>query len=384
MFLTKYGNLYLNKLLAIIMLSRASQMLCIILVANGQLLYFPSFFKLVNPIFFAAPACSYLYIKGFIRDESNIKKTEWLHFIPFLLAILDVVPWFWLDADTRQHIVSEIVTHKMFFVKESTGIISSDYNVLARCLLFSIYLVFTWRIVIQSGIIKNRKDNPTANNWILILMVIKTLVNLNLLITIILNFKLGTTQVNLIFDKYTSPIFSLFLFVIIGFVFYNPKVLYGYVFLSKEFCIDKKDNALGSLMVEDELQSKEVSKGKKMKGLSSAVLAEKEQLYMQQIITFMETQKPYLNPDFSITLLSQETNIPIHHCSYILNYIIEKPFRDWINGYRIEHFIQRYSQNSKSKTILGLSIESGFKNKVTFYNSFMKAKGVSPTDYFKV
>ena len=96
----------------------------------------------------------------------------------------------------------------------------------------------------------------------------------------------------------------------------------------------------------------------------------------------MEEKKPYLNPDFSINLLAHEMNIPIHHCSYVVNYIIGKNFREWVNGYRIAHFIQEYPLQIKNKTILTLSAECGFKNKNTFYSSFKQAMGVAPSEYF--
>jgi AraC-like DNA-binding protein len=55
-----------------------------------------------------------------------------------------------------------------------------------------------------------------------------------------------------------------------------------------------------------------------------------------------------------------------------------------VNSFRIEYFIAQYDSFSKSKTILALSMESGFKNKGTFYKSFIKEKGVLPVDYFSV
>lgn len=380
---TKYGNLYLNKLFGLIMLSRGFQMLYYIFVTTGQSFFVSGMFKPLNPFFFAIPACVYLYTRGFIKDESQMQPKDWLHFIPVLLAIIDIIPWYFIETSTREAFISKIIEHKLFFINDNFSIIPNMVNVFLRTVLFSVYLFFCWRIVIQSKITKNRKNNPVATNWILTLLTTSTLVNINFLSTTVFNLAFGAAYANLIYHTYNFPLFGILIVVIIVFLFYNPKILYGYV-LSKDFIfVEKAQNLMPATSPQEVVSPNGNTTKKTIKNASSSVLVENEQLFMDQIIAFMNTKKPYLNPDFTISILSQETNIPIHHCSYILNYSIEKNFRDWVNGYRIAHFIQQYPLHSKTKTILALSIESGFKNKVTFYNSFMKEKGVLPTHYLR-
>ena len=110
---------------------------------------------------------------------------------------------------------------------------------------------------------------------------------------------------------------------------------------------------------------------------------EKNELIKQKMIAYMQTQKPYLRPNIIFADLAFALKIPMHQCSFVLNQIIGKNFRDWINGYRIEHFVENYTNNSKSKTIEGLALESGFSNIRTFYNAFKKEKGEIPRIYFQ-
>jgi YesN/AraC family two-component response regulator len=67
----------------------------------------------------------------------------------------------------------------------------------------------------------------------------------------------------------------------------------------------------------------------------------------------------------------------------VLNNVIEKNFRDWINEFRINHFIEMFIIYKDKKTIEALAQESGFKNPATFYNAFKKLTGLSPSQYFK-
>jgi YesN/AraC family two-component response regulator len=110
---------------------------------------------------------------------------------------------------------------------------------------------------------------------------------------------------------------------------------------------------------------------------------EKNELIMKKMTTYLQSQKPYLRPEFIFADLAFALKIPMHQCSFVLNHLIGKNFRDWINGYRIEHFVQNYTNNSKSKTIEGLALESGFSNIRTFYNAFKKEKGEIPRIYFQ-
>jgi AraC-like DNA-binding protein len=101
------------------------------------------------------------------------------------------------------------------------------------------------------------------------------------------------------------------------------------------------------------------------------------------MVDVMVAKKMYQFQDLQILELSKETNILVHHCSYVLNRVLGKNFRDWINEYRINHFIELYKSQRESKTIEAIANESGFKNTATFYNAFKKSTGLSPSQYFK-
>ena len=96
----------------------------------------------------------------------------------------------------------------------------------------------------------------------------------------------------------------------------------------------------------------------------------------------MEEEEPFLLPDFQIIHLAQKLNIPAHHCSYVINNVIGKNFRDWINSYRITNFIKNYPANSAKMTIETIAYQCGFKSLATFYNAFKKETGLMPKAYF--
>ena len=380
MLFTKLGNTFLNKLLAIVMLSRGCQLTYILLVTSGKLVYVPFLFKAFNPLYFAAPACFYLYFKGFVKDESRLRKWEWLHFLPLLFALADMFAWYFMDFQSQQKVIAEITTHKSFFISNSAGIVPFHINLLLRTMLFLGYLFFSWKMAIQHIRIQNNNPNPVAKTWVLFLLIVITLVQFVTLMPFISKFILGYHQFNTVFYQYYTSLLAVIIFCTIIFILYNPKLLYGYTFLSKNYVLQsslKKSVPAGITIKNDNTKNKNTKK--------QITLLSEEQVtdYKEEIIAYITNKKPYLNADFTLGDLAQEMNLPLHQCSYILNYEIGENFRDWINGYRIAHFIEEYPINSNAKTILALSVESGFKNKTTFYNSFKKVKGVLPIDYFR-
>jgi AraC-like DNA-binding protein len=382
--LTKHGNTYLNKLLAQAMVVRGSQMLYVIFVATGQT-FFPSFlFNSLDFLYFAYPAGIYLYIRGFVKDESRWQKKDVLHFTPVLFALVSSILWYLLDADTRADVIAEIIAQQTFYPKDSYEVFPRYVTSLFRNGMVLIYLTLIWRIVLRSGLLKNRLNNPTAKNWILILTGLVTLTNLIFIVNSLINIGSGAANSNLFFNSYTAVFLSALVFALIGIVFYNPKVLYGYVFVSKEYASIVKQVGLATIIPEQSDEPMKSPKVKILKKSASTTLMENEEVFLERIVVYMETQSPYLSADFSVGLLSQQTDIPVHHCSYLLNYVIGKDFRDWINSYRIENFIKTYPVQSHIFTIDTIAYQSGFKSMTTFYRAFKKEVGKTPSAYFSI
>jgi len=59
-------------------------------------------------------------------------------------------------------------------------------------------------------------------------------------------------------------------------------------------------------------------------------------------------------------------------------------FQDFVNGYRVEAFLERMGDaNYSNFSLLGMANEVGFSSKSNFYATFKKHKGVTPTEYRK-
>ena len=110
---------------------------------------------------------------------------------------------------------------------------------------------------------------------------------------------------------------------------------------------------------------------------------EAEKIY-EDLIHFMKTQKPYLNPELNIYQLSDKLNLKKHHLSQVINEKSGMNFFDFVNTFRVEELKRNLAdQSMKNLTLLGIGLESGFNSKATFNSAFKKFTGLTPSDFQK-
>jgi AraC-like DNA-binding protein len=106
--------------------------------------------------------------------------------------------------------------------------------------------------------------------------------------------------------------------------------------------------------------------------------------WIVKLNNLMRTEKPYKNPDLSVSDLAEMLGTKPHILSKIINDSYHKNFRDFVNTYRVEEFIAlANTKEFKHYTFLALAQEVGFNSKSTFNLVFKKVTNQSPREYFK-
>jgi AraC-like DNA-binding protein len=97
----------------------------------------------------------------------------------------------------------------------------------------------------------------------------------------------------------------------------------------------------------------------------------------------MKERRMFTNPHLTLNELSESVKIRPHVLSKIINDYYHQNFRDFVNGYRIDEFIELANKGaSKRFTFLALAFEVGFNSKSTFNVAFKKIMNVTPREYF--
>ena len=105
---------------------------------------------------------------------------------------------------------------------------------------------------------------------------------------------------------------------------------------------------------------------------------------LEKLRLALETKRYYLQSNLPLKALASELDLPDRYLSYLINTYHQKNYKEYINHYRINAFLEKAQSAEKdSKTLLGLALESGFSSKSTFNHVFKTQMGKSPKDYLK-
>lgn len=99
-----------------------------------------------------------------------------------------------------------------------------------------------------------------------------------------------------------------------------------------------------------------------------------------KITTAFEAQKIYKRPDLTLSLLAKELNVRPQFLSQLLNDNLNKSFNQFINEYRVEEAKRLLKEDAHLK-IEAVGIECGFNSSSTFYSTFKKITGTTPSNY---
>jgi len=101
---------------------------------------------------------------------------------------------------------------------------------------------------------------------------------------------------------------------------------------------------------------------------------------LEKLEKTMEQKSIFKNPNLKIKDLASEIEIPPHQLSQLLNDNLGKSFPRFINEYRIEA-AQKYLVTEHQFTLEGIGQEVGFSSKSTFFATFKKIKGMTPSQF---
>jgi AraC-like DNA-binding protein len=363
--ISKKGNKLLNQLLALFFIAKTAKF---ILFHHFVLETWKIPLFLILPIgilYFLSPAVFYLYVRAFIRDEKKLQKSDAWHLIPIAALVIfalftarDVFVNYILGVESYRLSVNDFLTAYKFTPP--------------RLGLIVFYFIMSWAVIlkVRKGTFSNM--HKKSRNWIVFLI---SLVTIQMIFSIPSLFTVLTFNQQSLNEqiKQMMLIGDIIFFVLIIYTIQNPVVLYGYLFVEP---FQKQENNNSKLSRKVKLADKIIINS-----------TEEDPFPQLDIITqgvhdYMKEKKPWLRADFDISQMASDLGKPVHHCSYMLNEGLKISFRDCINQYRVQYFIDEYPKKKENITLEAMSKEAGFSNRVSFNNAFKKEKGTTPTQYF--
>ncbi len=122
----------------------------------------------------------------------------------------------------------------------------------------------------------------------------------------------------------------------------------------------------------------------KAKYQKSSLSGEDAAAIRRRLLSIMERERLFLDPDLTLPELSERLGVSPHHLSQVINEDLNKSFFDFVNEYRVRE-TQRLlsSPEAQHLSILGIALDAGFNSKSAFYSAFSKHTGMNPSQYRK-
>ncbi len=327
------------------------------------------------PIYMLAGPALYFYVRGVLSDDYHLRKYDFLHLIPAILYFINFAAYLFSNFNHKLEFAQRVILNPIAVVRIETTFMSGDMSFLLRPVLGIIYGIAIAIMLFKhySKLQNLWKQNVLIHKWLIFLTATVLLIYTSFLLFGILGIKLldyrGTAQSG----------FYLLVSVVTGLLLLNvsllffPNILYGLPQLDYAINNNGKGYKYEQSIVNQEAPKKQAK--------SFEISVEKLNLLKYKVDRYIEN-KPYLNPEFNLTVMSVDTDIPVHHLSYFFNEHMNINFNTWKNDLKIDFVIHLIEEGSgELLTLDALAKQAGFGSRTSFFNSFKQKMGVTPSEY---
>lgn len=331
----------------------------------------------LSPLYMLIGPMLFFYIRGVLEDDYRLKKRDYIHFIPTILYTVNITNHLFSSWQTK-------LDYAVTVFKDPSNLINFDYIFIPGKLSFMIRPIIGLMYVVACIIMviqyyqKNKSNESQFNlirRWLIVLLFLVASFYVTFFMFAILSLLSNSYQ------SAESNGLILLVIILVSFFALNilllffPGILYGFPQL--DYVVSKYATP-GLLNKPKSLGIVEIPK-KQNKGFE---ISEEKLLLLKYKIEHYCQSKPYLNLDFNLSVMSAETDIPVHHLSYFFNEYLEINFNSWKNDLKIDHVIQLiHNGSSDILTLDALAKQAGFGSRTTFFNVFKLKMGMTPSEY---
>ncbi len=302
---------------------------------SPYMMEFPHLMFLSKPLPWLFGPLLYLFAKSFVNDEAILKKSQLLHFVPFLIRFGFYLPLILKTESEKIAILNRVVyTSKPNYTDEYY-----IFALLGACQLF-IYLILTFNLL---------KRIQQSKRLMIKIMITSLTMFAFVPVIHMVNVKY--------FDIHFLAKFGSFILLISSVLIYS---LSYYLMLYPQ-----------------KIMNKDIVKYAKNK-LSPRRINDIE----QKVLDFILSKNNYRDPNVSLNAISSQIDIPTNYVSQVVNTKFGFGVNDLVNKYRIEEVKERlFDEKYRHYSIVAIAMDSGFRNKASFYNAFKKHVGMTPTEF---
>ncbi|HEX8161095.1 MAG TPA: helix-turn-helix domain-containing protein [Pyrinomonadaceae bacterium] len=341
----KGGNKVANRILAALVAAMALSVAGGVVRTMHYDFVFPHLSNLHDPLPFLVVPLIFLYFKTLTSRGAAFTKKEFLHFVPFVLCVLYLIPYYLQSREAKLGYLTSGYYYpslgRWYYVR--SGLL---------LLLATFYLILTAPRILKFLRERGGQSAP-ADGAVLFQVRFFVAGFLILFAGGVLRYLLDhTAKTNLLVPLGAS----VFIYAIGYLSFRNP-------------------NALAR---------PEGGPAPAKKYERSTLTPEAAERYLKRLLQLMEAEKPYRDSELTVSKLAERLSVPAPHLSQTINERLNQNFIDFVNTYRVDEAKRKLVDPSRSHySVLAVAEEVGFNSKSSFNAVFKKHVRMTPSEFRK-
>jgi AraC-like DNA-binding protein len=361
-----------KKYLGLLMLSMTTFLIINAIHFLGYSKTFSWLYLIYLPVLLSIAPAYFLYILSITRENHDVRKRQrFILFLPAILFfILNIFILGSMDPAARLSLVDQDI-----FINGSES--SDKIPVLIGFWIGAIVLVFAQIffiiqkvskiMLIEADVMRRQPTHLAYLEWQWVLGI-----SISVLIFLVIN----------VLIEMIVPMKHMGLVVVYNLLMLVTGGVTGYLGMKQDTLLNQVEK-ISWTPEPKEMESVGFSDEKADDGNLPGFISQEEAVEIKnQIINYLEKERPYTNTDFSMYDLCTNLNVSRRKISFVLNEVIRKNFYGVINEYRVkdaEELLLKEDLNQMKIETLGEMV--GFQSKSSFNACFKKVTGMTPSEY---
>ena len=197
-----------------------------VLYESNYIFHFPHLIRVIAPLGYLIGPLTYLFIRTLLNNESRLKRKDIFHFLPFLLHLLELLPFYFSSSTYKLGVLTSLLKQGSVEWVELTADVSyGSLHNLAKFLLTNIYLFYSYKIFLDFKkrapkfvLIENSRLIRFASQFLWIKILAHSIVIVGIIL-ILFRIDFGTIIADISITLVIA--LNIYLFIL------NPNLLYG-------------------------------------------------------------------------------------------------------------------------------------------------------------
>ncbi len=320
------------------------------------------------PTYYLVGPFLYFYFRSTLLDNSKIYPIDYLHYLPFFIALINVFPSFLRPWSEALELANAILADPNYLKNLNLGwLYPSNFNMIGRPIVMLVYIIIIIKMYREHSNELYRNALPDSHRilmkkWLILLLTVVTFAALSYLAGALVFMNTPNVPKQTVMHSPLTLIVMIAFLMIPLLIVIFPQVLYGIPI------VKKKRKSFDHFLNAAEIYKYVHKSDDPLK--EDAI----------RILDSIHDEKWYLDPEFNVDMLASKLDLPKHHIYYCFNYIIKSKFTSLRSQLRIE-YAKSLLKNDKEMDLDLVAQQSGYSSVQSLNRAFVEEEGINVYDY---